>query len=113
MFKTYATPGPWTVYSHPHATGPGSPSELPESAGWPYLIAGPDRGKGYSRLHVAIDIQSIADACLIAAAPDMLAALRQISNQYDQLDGHAPDINQHPAMIARAAIVKATREPAP
>lgn len=48
-----------------------------------------------------------ANARLIAAAPDLLAALTQISD-YARKDGDA--IAQHLAVIARAAIAKATGE---
>lgn len=46
-----------------------------EGSGWPYVIAGPDRGLGYGRTHVAHGVQSEIDAYILAAAPAMLAAL--------------------------------------
>lgn len=46
-----------------------------EGSGWPYVIAGPDRGTGYGRMHVAHGVQSEVDAFILAAAPAMLAAL--------------------------------------
>lgn len=51
----------------------------------------------------------IANACRIAAAPEMLEALQKIPQRYmDDMDIHTPGA----AQLIRAAIAKATKEPA-
>lgn len=51
-----------------------------------------------------------ADACLIAAAPDLLEAVRELVGLYDA--GKAWSPSDHPIVKARAALAKAT-SPAP
>lgn len=53
--------------------------------------------------------EAAANARLIAAAPDLLAALRDLLKRVDDGSDYGPD---HAVSIARAAIAKATGEPA-
>jgi len=81
------TPGPWTVKNDPVA---------PER-----VVV--DMGDGIVAVHPFKDWKSNADrARLIAAAPDLLAALEQIANLPDEGEGGND--------IARAAIAKAKGE---
>ena len=61
---------------------------------------------------VASDVQSYEDARLIAAAPDLLAALADIISWGEQATGHSMDAGnaRECARIARAAIAKAQGE---
>ena len=78
------TPGPWAMTrkatNHQHLSGPG-----------PGLIA---------------DIHRDEDAAIIAAAPDLLAALQKLVRAIDRLPGNNPLDGL--ADEARAAIAKAT-----
>ena len=80
------TPGPWLVHSMADADA--APAELmlgvePATAelasGWPYFIR---RNRpvepGGCPLHIAVGIQRLADARLIAVAPDMTAVLLRL-----------------------------------
>lgn len=77
------TPGPWLVRgdaeegAHPAEAMLGvEPATEGRPGGWPYLIR-QDRAVevGGSLLHLATGIQRLADATLMAAAPDLVAAL--------------------------------------
>ena len=80
------TPGPWLVRGE---AGPDAPAEVAmvgvepaavaRSGGWPYFIR-PDRPfePGSCPLHIATGIQRLADAKLMAAAPDLAAALLRL-----------------------------------
>ena len=80
------TLGPWLVRGTPEADA--APAELmlgvePATAehvgGWPYFIRRnrPVEPRGCP-LHIAVGIQRLADARLIAAAPDLTAALLRL-----------------------------------
>lgn len=84
------TPGPWTFYQ-PRVT----PSQNSLSAAF---VLGPkrvpmDRSEGFT----------LADAQLIAAAPDLLEALEEIMGSYDPYE----PVCKENADLARAAIAKA------
>ena len=84
-----------------------------EGTGWPYVIASDDRGLGYNRIHIARSIQSRHDATLIAAAPAMLAALRDAADYMGEPMEMAPGNVQAAVVNAlirtiRNAIEKAT-----
>lgn len=77
------TPGPWLVRGEPDdgvpvadATLGVEPATEEQPGGWPYLIR-QDRAfaLGDCPLHLATGIQRLADAKLMAAAPDLAAAL--------------------------------------
>jgi hypothetical protein len=84
---TKHTPGPWVLRGEAHAEDGADETQVSfgvdpaidgKSGGWPYLIR-QDRefAMGEGVLHLAHGIQIAADARLIAAAPDMLAALAE------------------------------------
>lgn len=89
MSKANPTPGPWIVFQ---ADEDGAADVLPAGRSG----------------HIARDIPNNADADIIAAAPDMLAALRTLLFWNEGIAvGRG---NHHPhehAEIARAAIAKA------
>lgn len=91
------TPGPWTMREHPTEYGL-------------YRVFGPTR-----RSAVAVVVESTdeheADARLIAAAPELLDALREYMSQFGQgLDAHGLPYGPSQAEAdrkARAVIAKA------
>lgn len=85
------TPGPWR---HDYISSSSQPS------GWTNIHGDPDKD-GWTLL---AKVHTASDARLIAAAPDMLAALRKISN----MDGR--DDLTSAWTIARTAIAKAIGE---
>lgn len=96
------TPGPWQVGS-------------PKGAGTARFIWRNDEGPNSpaetntSYLCIARDVHIPADAALISAAPDLLAALREACS----LLGGIPSLKTYPRALsavqaARAAIAKAT-----
>lgn len=80
------TPGPWLVRGE--AEPGASPAEVmlgvepathERPGGWPYLIRRDNPVEhGGCPLHVAVGIQRLADARLIAAAPDLAAVLLRL-----------------------------------
>lgn len=69
------TPGPWHIGSD-H----GDPREqeldyVYDQSGWPFFVGVQETRTGKCDYHPATGIQSVEDARLIAAAPDLLAAL--------------------------------------
>ena len=80
------TPGPWTVRGE--AEPGASPAQVmlgvepagdDRPGGWPYLIRRHATIEpGGCPLHIAVGIQRTADARLIAAAPDLAAALLRL-----------------------------------
>lgn len=93
------TPGPWSYYLNP-LTGK---SAIAPSGDWPPLAK----------------VNTESDARLIAAAPELLAALESLlSERYaleepEQYDGDDNWTSNSPASVAaRAAIAKATATPA-
>lgn len=90
---TKHTPGPWFVGPHPGNNA---------GTDWRMILSSHD--PNYPPLYVAEAIEP--DACLIAAAPDLLAALRAIVKLSDDLDPEG--LFQSLEYInARAAIAKA------
>jgi hypothetical protein len=89
------TPGPWVAECR-HVSYPGG--EWPKDEFLQWEVKGPllpwGRGDFYQ-----------SDALLIAAAPDLLAALQNLEND----DGSIPD---HAWSLVQAAIAKATQPPA-
>lgn len=83
--RTTHTPGPWTVDGNE-------------------IFGPPDEGNIDSGVVVARRVNP-ADAALIAAAPDLLEALRMIE---EVASGRVPLVNNWVASVARAAIAKAT-----
>jgi hypothetical protein len=80
------TPGPWCVCGEagygasPEVAALGvAPATEGQPGGWPYLIR-QDRPltPGSSGFHIAVGIQRLADAKLIAAAPDLTAVLLRL-----------------------------------
>jgi hypothetical protein len=99
------TPGPWRVRGQADPEAP--PHEVilgialasdGRPGGWPYFVrraATVERGDG--PLHIATGIQRLADARLIAAAPDLAAALLSVLT--------APALRRHDLdAVTRAAI---------
>jgi len=92
------TPGPWLVRGE---AGPDAPAEVAmfgiepadpaRPGGWPYFFR-PDRPfePGSCPLHIATGIQRLADAKLMAAAPDLAAALLRLLTAPDLM---APDLD--------------------
>jgi hypothetical protein len=60
----------------------------------------------YSDATTKDHVESHADQCLIAAAPDMLEALRDLCNRVDEDTNYVPESEAY--LRARAAIIKAT-----
>lgn len=94
------TPGPWLVRGQADEGAPPiqtmlgvEPATANGPGGWPYLIR-PDRPlkPGGSLLHLALGIQRLADARLMAAAPDLADALLRLLTSpdlmTDDLDPH-------------------------
>ncbi|GLS44206.1 hypothetical protein [Methylobacterium brachythecii] len=80
------TPGPWLVRGEP---GPDSPAAAimlgvematdERPGGWPYFLPRDwPIEPGGSSLHIAVGIQRLADAKLLAAAPDLAALLLEL-----------------------------------
>ena len=97
--KTRATftPGPWNIEKRGTSKTHGA------------IYAGPKTSRfGVRNFFMGIDaIMPIADACLIAAAPDLYAALMDCT---DGFEAHASDSHPLDARIissARAALAKA------
>ena len=81
------TPGPWLVRGEADADAPPAaimlgiePATPDRPGGWPYLIRR-DRPvePGGCPLHIAVGIQRLADANLLAAAPDLAVALLRLT----------------------------------
>lgn len=94
------TPGPWVWRGksgslHRVGTPPYAYGELVLNPTWDY-----DAG-------VEVDI-SEADACLITAAPDMLAALQAMLGTYGPPLASIDYPTNHPITLSREAIAKAT-----
>lgn len=77
------TPGPWLVRGEAEPGAPPAQAMLgielagdDQSGGWPYFVRQDVPVEpGDCPLHIATGIQRVADARLIAAAPDLAAAL--------------------------------------
>lgn len=93
--NTQHTPGPWNVFCAANAAFTRHP-----------LIVS-DAGEVAKATWAGSEQQTNANARLIAAAPDLLAALQMVNRiwSHDQTANLAPD---SPVAIVRAAIAKAT-----
>ena len=85
---TQHTPGPWVVYDD---SNDGKTNRMEIAA----------RGKTVARIYHSVPEEDWQNACLIAAAPDLLEALQNLVNG----NGFAPSES---LKKARAAIAKAT-----
>lgn len=95
---TTHTPGPWTVR---YLTNVFADKRSVASTGG-YATNGPDEE--------AVSAENVANACLIAAAPDLLAACKAIVDAHDGNDWSEPGVSDtfYAAIEqARAAIAKA------
>ena len=81
------TPGPWRD---------GGPSAI---GGWPVVGTGRGRIICYMRYAYPIDSKTAANARLIAAAPDLLAALKNLEHEWD---GERCDMAEAQEAIAKA-----------
>jgi hypothetical protein len=87
------TPGPWSR-SNPRSLTIYGP---PDRTGWVLTVAHvADRGDKN---------QALADACLLEAAPDLLAACQAVLDEFPAADGRRIESVK---AICRAAITKAT-----
>ena len=94
--STQHTPGPWAMPD----SGQGRISKVGANGGWDGLIATADCGD-YARSKV----EGLANARLIAAAPELLEALKDmLDNHEDACTGYG----EGAADKARAALAKAT-----
>lgn len=73
---TQHTPGPWVIGSE-HGDDADRPDYQYNADGWPFFVAHRSTEIGRGDFHTACSIQRKEDARLIAAAPDLLAALRE------------------------------------
>lgn len=87
----YHTPGPWEISESPDFPG----QQTIHAQGSDRILAVLDR----------TDEQDIANARLIAAAPDLLEALKEAIRLYDE--GDATDVLEFIRCEARAALTKA------
>jgi len=86
------TPGPWTLATAHDAR---------------VILVNDRNGNAVGEL-VYSDTRNPADARLIAAAPDLLAALRTMMREYECLRYEQPERWPEAAKAARAAIARAT-----
>jgi hypothetical protein len=81
MSDTKHTPGPWAILDDKEPSAPGIEAPSVEFSvvviGYPQHDAGDDAG-----VHGRTPEEKMANACLIAAAPDMLQALEMLKDQY-------------------------------
>ncbi len=97
MSESKHTPGPWTLEKG-HAVG----SVIAEAGD--YSITAPDGVHDW----FSADVE-MANARLIAAAPELLEALRSLADRWEILcEVIKPLINDEAYVAARAAIAKAT-----
>ena len=87
------TPGPWSVQVEPHPIG----------GGMTEILISSERGE-VAYFNTSSHAEYMADARLIAAAPELLDALQDLCSW--------EPLNQDKWDNARAAIAKATGEPA-
>jgi hypothetical protein len=100
MTKPKHTPGPWSIESGPHKTMTG------EAADWSITCC-----KGIvAMLHDNDTIgprhERDANACLIAAAPDLCDTLQEMMAAHQRMDPHPPEGCSN-CTLARAALEKA------
>jgi hypothetical protein len=92
------TPGPWTVYDD---SNDGKTNRIEIAA----------RGKTVARIYQSVPEEDLPNARLIAAAPDLLEALKMAvsaleRSDYIQMDGDSFDVVD----VSRAAIARASGE---
>jgi type VI protein secretion system component VasF len=90
--STQHTPGPWVVYDD---SNDGKTNRLEIAA----------RGKTVARIYHSVPEEDLPNACLIAAAPDLLEALQRLRKMC------TPELSHQEALMCRvidAAIAKAT-----
>ncbi|RDC59755.1 hypothetical protein HME9302_00950 [Alteripontixanthobacter maritimus] len=96
MSRVSHTPGPWRI-----KRWSGKEAQV---IGTVPIASGPQKGE----LPFISLPASNADACLIAAAPDMLEALEECKRQLEYLDGRSPSGTTPATLLrVRAAIAKA------
>ena len=98
MIETHHTPGPWKVYK-----------ELTSRSGeWLIAMDAGDKGRGIAIAETRVATgDELANARLIAAAPELLEALQRLSAQCERL--RLPGQPETDAeKTARAVIAKAT-----
>jgi hypothetical protein len=101
------TPGPWLVRGQADPEAPPhevileiEPASEGRPGGWPYLVRRAASVEyGDCPLHIATGIQRLADARLIAAAPDLSAALLSVLT--------APALMRHDLDAATRAAIDA------
>lgn len=109
------TPGPWLVRGE---AGEGAapadlmlgvePATEDRPGGWPYFIR-QDRAVevGGSLLHLAVGVQRLADATLMAAAPELAEALFRLLTSPTILTGHLDAETRETVAVAWALLVRA------
>ncbi len=109
------TPGPWMVRGEANEGAPAEarmlgvePATDVRPGGWPYLIRR-DRpvAPGESHLHIATGIQRLADAKLMAAAPELAEALLRLLTSPDLLTDDLDPGTREVMVIAWALLVRA------
>jgi len=109
------TPGPWLVRGEADEGAPAveimlgvEPATEDRPGGWPYLIR-QDRPvlAGGSLLHLATGIQRLADAKLMAAAPELAEALLRLLTSPDLLTDELDPGTREVIVIAWALLVRA------
>ena len=99
------TPGPWHVmYSNQHITSAGGLSVRRIM-----IHGGKPGGIHHQNVAQCLNEQAEANARLIAAAPELLAALEQIKRLSLEADRSRLDVASMLGDIARAAIAKAVQ----
>lgn len=107
MNRTQHSPGPWTVETreHVHAIQDRNGQDLT------YQDTTPNENHGSITSRSRLKIETLANARLIAAAPELLDSLIWAIRELEETeDGLCPDF-QAAITAARAAIAKATGEP--
>lgn len=106
MNRTQHSPGPWTVETreHVHAIQDRNGQDLT------YQDTTPNENHGSITSRSRLKIETLANARLIAAAPELLEALQNIVGTYNDSDRWTQGDEPEPVEIqaARAAIAKAT-----
>lgn len=105
MSKQTFTPGPWSIYDD---SDDGKTNRIE-------IVA---IGKTVARIYCSVPNEDLQNARLIAAAPDLLAALEKATAHIEAMMAHIENkperFKSHcwqQALDARAAIAKATGEP--
>jgi hypothetical protein len=106
MSDTKHTPGPWAILDDKEPSAPGIEAPSVEFSvvviGYPQHDAGDDAG-----VHGRTPEEKMANACLIAAAPELLEALEMMVLDFSD---YPASERFHAFDLARAAIAKAKGE---